>query len=432
MSSNRARYARGVKRQDVNYAVLHTGQLVPDLDSPEKATKKAKKTANTGCYMCQNHQTGDKLCQCTTCVHRFHISCAKKVIPTAPSNQCCQCFIANQVPKSMIERAKVTSLHDMIEIVKHSKQIVVLVGAGISVSCGIPDFRSKNGIYAMVREMDLDLPDPESLFDMDFFRANPKPFFKFATNFFQGKTYEPSLTHRFLRMLQERKQLLRVYSQNIDALEEAAGVDPVIQCHGTLAISACMSCRKETPTADLFQEAKIEIPRCTCGGILKPKITFFGEQLADVTRDSLAYDRMHADLLLVMGTSLQVSPVADIPAFLQGIPQVLVNMQSVKPKKHLVGFDLECLGKCDAIVSYLMAKLDMTSDVTIDEPHFHSPNRYCFESCHFQGSEIIQQPPSPHEDAFHCDGCSEPITKTRFSCSYDIESDAIIGCQTLV
>ncbi|RHZ41442.1 hypothetical protein DYB31_016589, partial [Aphanomyces astaci] len=206
--------------------------------------------------------------------------------------------------KEALPRPQLTSLDNAVQALKEAKRIVVVVGAGISVSCGIPDFRSKDGIYAMVKDMALD-------------------------------SFTPSLTHRFLRRLQDQHQLLRVYSQNVDGLEAAAGVT-------------------------------------------------------------------NADLVLVMGTSLQVSPVADIPVYLNAVPQILINMESVTPKGKLGfrGFDIECLGPCDVIVEYFMAALDGNTSVLSPPMHVHPPNRYCFDGCHLNDVATEEGAP-PSIDSFH-------------------------------
>lgn len=107
----------------------------------------------------------------------------------------------------------VSELSHVLELLRRSRRILVLTGAGISVSCGIPDFRSANGVYAMVEALGLSLPQPECLFDIEYFRDDPRPFFAFAKRLFPGANYRPSPTHRFLRLLELKKKLLRNYTQ---------------------------------------------------------------------------------------------------------------------------------------------------------------------------------------------------------------------------
>jgi NAD-dependent deacetylase sirtuin 1 len=101
----------------------------------------------------------------------------------------------------------------------------------VSVSCGIPDFRSRNGLYARLAKDFPTLPDPQAMFDINYFLKDPRPFFKFAKEIYPGQ-FQPSPSHRFIKLLEKRAKLLRNYSQNIDTLEQVAGIENVIQCHG--------------------------------------------------------------------------------------------------------------------------------------------------------------------------------------------------------
>ncbi|ETV92535.1 hypothetical protein, variant 2 [Aphanomyces invadans] len=405
--SERARRWRSAKRKAVNYAVLHTGQAVPDFDDEEDEAPRKKQANKRGCcYMCEaGSKRGNALRACSTCPNRFHLPCARRLTPDVLSHRCAACIAVTSKEAAPSPLPRLESLDDAVQALKKAKHIVVVVGAGISVSCGIPDFRSKDGIYALANDMGLDLPDAESLFDMDFFRSNPMPFFRFAAAFFKDRSFTPSPTHRFLRRLHDQNQLLRVYSQNVDGLEAAAGVTNVIQCHGTLATSSCMSCDYTVDTSAALQSCQRDgvIPRCPhcIHGILKPNITFFGETLQDATRHALPLDRNKADLVLVMGTSLQVSPVADIPVYLNAVPQILVNMQSVRPRRSLAhrGFDVECLGPSDAIVEYLITAMD--GRVSPSPTHMHAPNRHCFEGCHVLDDVPTAEHPQSPPDAFH-------------------------------
>jgi NAD-dependent deacetylase sirtuin 1 len=119
----------------------------------------------------------------------------------------------------------VNTLDDVVRLLKNANKIVVLTGAGISVSCGIPDFRSENGLYNRLGEYNL--PNPQCMFDKAFFKDNPKPFFHFAREIFpgpEGSPYTPSMSHYFIAELEKRGKLLRNYTQNIDSLELKAGM----------------------------------------------------------------------------------------------------------------------------------------------------------------------------------------------------------------
>mmetsp|Transcript_1016 Transcript_1016/g.2459 ORF Transcript_1016/g.2459 Transcript_1016/m.2459 type:complete len:368 (-) Transcript_1016:373-1476(-) len=254
---------------------------------------------------------------------------------------------------------------DVIRTLQEAKHILVLAGAGISQSCGIPDFRSPAGIYTLVEEMDLGLPQAECLFDLSYFEDDPEPFYKFAHILYPDKNPLPSRTHQFLRQLEVSGKLGRVYTQNIDGLEAAAGVRRAIQCHGSLSKGRCLQCRR-VYKAEVFAPAirakqVAYCPRPKCEGVLKPTVTFFGEAIDNKVEVQLATDAAKADLLLVMGTSLQVAPMSGVPGLVPpSVPQVLINRESVKLRANVsAGFDVELLGSCDDIIAELQSHLVM-------------------------------------------------------------------------
>ena len=114
------------------------------------------------------------------------------------------------------------------------KNIVILCGAGISTNAGIPDFRSRDGVYARLAVDFPDLPDPQAMFDIEYFKKDPRPFFKFAREIYPGQ-FQPSPCHKFIRCVESNGKLLRNFTQNIDTLEQVAGIQNVIQCHGSFA-----------------------------------------------------------------------------------------------------------------------------------------------------------------------------------------------------
>ncbi len=256
----------------------------------------------------------------------------------------------------------VNTLEDAVHLIMKSKSVVVISGAGISVSCGIPDFRSEGGIYSLLGEYDL--PSPESMFDLRYFRCNPVPFFQFARELLPGK-YSPSRTHYFIKLLDQKGKLLRNYTQNIDGLEIQAGVseERVHQCHGSFSTSTCQnaSCGRRVRLSNVEDRIRNQkLPMCeTCcdpSGILKPDIVFFGEPLGDVFAQKIKQDRLMADLVIVMGSSLQVAPVSHIMNWIpRETPQILINREVVgRPSR----FDVELLGDSDDVVSYLCQRIE--------------------------------------------------------------------------
>lgn len=146
------------------------------------------------------------------------------------------------------------------------KNVLVLAGAGISVSCGIPDFRSKGtGLYSTLDAEAIGLNDPQELFDLEVFKEDPRPFYSFAKNLYPGSIV-PSVSHRFLALLHQRGMLLRVYTQNIDGLEEIAGVpkSKVVHAHGSLTWAQCTKCRARMDSSEIANDVKNgTVPRCS-------------------------------------------------------------------------------------------------------------------------------------------------------------------------
>ncbi|XP_023233453.1 NAD-dependent protein deacetylase sirtuin-1-like [Centruroides sculpturatus] len=257
--------------------------------------------------------------------------------------------------------ANVNTMEDVVQLLKTCNKIIILTGAGVSVSCGIPDFRSINGIYARLSKEYPDLPDPQAMFDINYFRKDPRPFFKFAKEIYPGQ-FQPSPSHRFIRLLEQQNKLLRNYTQNIDTLEQAAGIVKAITCHGSFATATCTQCGYKVDCSVIKDEIfNQQIPYCPyCPpdieemAVMKPDIVFFGEGLSDEFHQTMAKDKDICDLLIVIGSSLKVRPVALIPSSIPpNVPQILINRE---PLKHLT-FDVELLGDCDVIIKELCSRL---------------------------------------------------------------------------
>ncbi|MCJ8730853.1 hypothetical protein PDJAM_G00189220 [Pangasius djambal] len=262
-------------------------------------------------------------------------------------------------PPKRKKRKDINTIEDVIRLLHDCKKILVLTGAGVSVSCGIPDFRSRDGIYARLAVDFPDLPDPQAMFDIEYFRRDPRPFFKFAKEIYPGQ-FRPSLCHRFIAMLDKREKILRNYTQNIDTLEQVAGVQRVMQCHGSFATASCLVCKHKVDCdairEDIFRQVVPHCPKCSNIplAIMKPDIVFFGENLPEAFHRAMKQDKDEVDLLIVIGSSLKVRPVALIPSSVpHEVPQVLINRE---PLLHL-NFDVELLGDCDVIVNELCHRL---------------------------------------------------------------------------
>ncbi|OAD74999.1 hypothetical protein PHYBLDRAFT_98431, partial [Phycomyces blakesleeanus NRRL 1555(-)] len=281
----------------------------------------------------------------------------------------------------------VNTLQDVVDLLRTSSNIMIVTGAGVSVSCGIPDFRSETGIYARLQEYELE--DPQQMFDIQYFRDSPEIFYSFAKELYPSN-YEPSPSHLFVKMVEDRGKLLRNYTQNIDTLEHKAGIKNLVNCHGSFATASCVKCGHKVQGKEIeeyiFQQ---KVPPChKCAkeasakpkpkpnnsnnsddddddgeytgeyrgmSIMKPDITFFGERLPAEFDQLLAVDANKVDLLIVIGSSLKVSPVSEIMSQIpHSVPQILINRT---PITHMT-FDVQLLGESDVIVNELCRLLD--------------------------------------------------------------------------
>ncbi|KAF2402178.1 NAD-dependent deacetylase sirtuin-2 [Trichodelitschia bisporula] len=239
---------------------------------------------------------------------------------------------SNSTPSRVLEKRTVEGIAKYIQSGKVN-HIVVMTGAGISTSAGIPDFRSpETGLYANLAR--LELPYPEAVFEIEFFRQNPLPFYTLAHELYPGK-FRPTITHTFLSLLDKKGLLLKLFTQNIDCLEREAGVpgDRIVEAHGSFATQRCIECQTEFPREemeDLVLNHKGEVPRCkveSCGGLVKPDIVFFGEQLPPNFFSNIHMVGM-ADLVIVMGSSLSVMPFSMMPEQVaEGVPRLLINRE---------------------------------------------------------------------------------------------------------
>lgn len=211
--------------------------------------------------------------------------------------------------------------------VKSAKRIIVLCGAGISTPSGIPDYRSSDGLYANANG-----GDPTDVFNIQKFRKNPNPFYDVYRSKFLDKEYQPSEAHRYLKALHDSGKLLAVFTQNIDGMEEQVGIpeSKVVQCHGTLKHAICSWCGEKYTRSWLDEHLRNHTnPKCgKCGRFVKPAIIFYGEPA--FCQDDWDEIFEMADLMIIMGTSLQVYPFAELAAKTNpGVFRVLVNNEPV-------------------------------------------------------------------------------------------------------
>ena len=206
---------------------------------------------------------------------------------------------------------KSEEITELFKLIREAKHMVALTGAGVSTLSGIRDFRGKNGLY---NEM-----DAEKIFDIDYFMQDPSLYYSQAGSFIYNiDEKEASIVHLVLGELEQQGFLKALITQNIDLLHQKGGSKNVIEIHGSPKIHYCLRC----PGVRMkFEEAAAivragELPKCpTCGRVLKPAITFFGESLpTDALREAVS-ESQKADLMLVLGTSLTVYPAASMPDY---------------------------------------------------------------------------------------------------------------------
>lgn len=204
------------------------------------------------------------------------------------------------------------------EMIENSKKIVFFGGAGVSTESGIPDFRSEDGLYRQKYDV-----SPETMLSSDYFYSHTEDFYRFYRDKMLPLWAKPNAAHRKLAQWEREGKLLAVVTQNIDGLHQAAGSRTVYELHGSVHRNTCLRCRKK------FSAEKIAcgegVPRCDCGGTIKPDVVLYGEMLDDRTVRGAVNAIAKADMLIVAGTSLTVYPAAGFIEYFQGKYLVLIN-----------------------------------------------------------------------------------------------------------
>lgn len=223
--------------------------------------------------------------------------------------------------------AEQTQLHEVtsMEAIEQLKQwilesnrIVAFTGAGVSTESGIPDFRSVDGLYHQKFEY-----PPETIISHSFFQRNPKYFFDFYREKMLPLGFEPNVTHKTFAKWEAEGKLQAVITQNIDGLHQKAGSQKVYELHGSVLRNYCMKCGKFYDGE--FIKNSEGIPRCSCGGIVKPDVVLYEESLDMPTVDKSIEAIAAADMLIVAGTSLTVYPAAGLIRYYNGNRLVLIN-----------------------------------------------------------------------------------------------------------
>lgn len=212
-------------------------------------------------------------------------------------------------------------IEEFIRLINKSNNIVFFGGAGVSTESGIPDFRSKDGLYNQKYDY-----SPEDILSHSFFMKNTSEFFKFYKEKMNSLKVEPNITHIKLAELEKVGKLKAVVTQNIDGLHQKAGSKKVFELHGSIHRNYCMKCHKFYSAEYVFNSK--DIPRCTCGGIIKPDVVLYDEGLDENTYTNAILSIQNADMLIVGGTSLTVYPASGLINYFRGNNLVLINRDS--------------------------------------------------------------------------------------------------------
>ncbi|MDD6200053.1 MAG: NAD-dependent protein deacylase [Firmicutes bacterium] len=202
--------------------------------------------------------------------------------------------------------------------IAESNRIVFFGGAGVSTESGIPDFRSVDGLYNQKFEY-----PPETIISHSFFRRDPEYFFRFYREKMLPLGFEPNITHKKLAQWEAEGKLSAVVTQNIDGLHQKAGSKRVYELHGSVLRNYCTRCHQFYP-AEFIRDCP-GVPKCACGGIVKPDVVLYEESLDAETLEKSIEAIQAADLLLVAGTSLTVYPAAGLIRYYRGDRLVLIN-----------------------------------------------------------------------------------------------------------
>ena len=213
------------------------------------------------------------------------------------------------------------------ELIDNSERVVFFGGAGVSTESGIPDFRSKDGLYNQ-HDVRFDKYQPEYLLSHSCLVYEPKVYYEFHRQKMDTRNIEPNNAHKYLAKLEEMGKLIGIVTQNIDGLHQKAGSKRVFEIHGSALRNYCMSCGKEYPEDYIF-ESEEPIPKCSCGGTIRPDITLYEEGLPEDQVQGAIDALARADMLIIGGTSLTVYPAASFINYFRGKTLVVINQSDI-------------------------------------------------------------------------------------------------------
>lgn len=256
-----------------------------------------------------------------------------------------------------MENESSRTFDEMIKAIVGAKHVAAMTGAGVSTLCGIPDFRGPQGLYRQ--------PEAEKIFDIDWFDRDPSIYYRGCRELVYGlATFTPGPVHRALKHLEDIGHLDGIATQNIDMLHQKAGSSHVYEVHGSPIRHHCRQCGAEKSfdeicamiaAGEAAQTApgSVFVPHCSCGGVYKPDITFFGESLPE---DAFAYSQelaIRADVMLVLGTSLTVFPAAGLPRLTlqRGGKVFIVNAQPTPLDAYAAGVYPDLAAFAEAVLA---------------------------------------------------------------------------------
>lgn len=221
-------------------------------------------------------------------------------------------------------------MENLKEIINKSKSVVFFGGAGVSTESGIPDFRSKDGLYNQKYKY-----PPEEILSHTFFMNNTDEFYKFYKDKMNSLKYKPNITHIKLAELEKIGKIKAIVTQNIDGLHQKAGSKKVLELHGSVHRNYCMKCGKFYDAEYVFNSESN--PKCSCGGIIKPDVVLYEENLNEDILDEAIMQISNCDTLIVGGTSLTVYPASGLIRFYKGNKLILINKDKT-PYDKLANF----------------------------------------------------------------------------------------------
>lgn len=247
------------------------------------------------------------------------------------------------------------SIDKLANMIKNSRNIVFFGGAGVSTESGIPDFRSKDGLYNQ-HDVQFDQYSPEYLLSHSCLYQHPDVFYEFYRQKLDTASIVPNAAHYFLAKLEKSGKLKAIITQNIDGLHQKAGSQQVYEIHGSTCRNYCERCHKQY-SQDYIFKSKESIPHCTCGGMIRPDVTLYEEALPQEAVYQAVKALRNADMLIIGGTSLTVYPAASYISEFHGKHLVVINRDPLTMK--LSENDLEINDSIGKVFSEVEKKLNL-------------------------------------------------------------------------